>query len=54
MYITLIESDCRSELDGYHFNVWENICEVFGVDPDGIEAIELSVYRIIPKENDDG
>lgn len=42
--IIITEADCKSDIDGYHLNVWENICVEFGIDPDLTDHVELSLY----------
>jgi hypothetical protein len=45
----LIDSDCRDELDGYHHNVWEDLCDHFGLDPDKTDCIYVTIVSVDEK-----
>jgi len=42
----LCEADCKSILDGYHLNVWEEICSIFNRDPDEVDTLEFSLNDV--------
>ena len=37
----LCASDCKTIFEGYHINVWDGICEAFGLDPQTTDDITI-------------
>jgi hypothetical protein len=40
--VVIYESDCKTEADGYHINVWESIKESLGLSPT-CKGVEVKV-----------
>lgn len=42
--VIIVKEDCKSVEDGYHFNVWEDMLDSFGL-PEDTEEVEVRLVE---------